>query len=141
MKGMYHGTGHRAVTHAFAGRGPAVYVSKSLTEDQPHVIIDRILSLGITSALLSPGLLKNITDSVASGIRSRESLQSLRTITLAGSFCPIDIAHKARAILPGHTPMIFVYATTETGGITSTEFDSTWVSGRVGRIVEQMEVK
>lgn len=141
MTGMYHGTGHRTVTHALAGRGPAVYVSKRLVEDKPHAIIDHIQSLGITSVLLPPRLLKRITDSIASGIRSRESLQSLQTITLAGSFCPTDIPHNAREILPSQIRMIVVYATTETGGIASTEISPAWVGGQVGRIVDQMEVR
>lgn len=79
--GMYHISGQHICNQACEGK---LRANISSADDAP-TILDQIQSFRISWALLPPRMMEAVTAAIRDGIRSRETLQSLKSIVVAGS--------------------------------------------------------
>ena len=135
--GIYHISGQSTCNRACAGKIRA-YLSSA---DDAPTILDRIQSFGITMTTLPPRTFENITTVIHTGIRSRETLQSLDTVVLGGSPSRKEAVEAFAALLPSHARLRAGYASTEAGLITMTSGDASLIPGYVGSIAPGVEFK
>lgn len=141
MIGVYHGTAQLIIAGAFATDGSVLYLSRALGPHEAPAIIDSIQSLGITSVLLTPPMVKSVTAAIVTGVRPQEALQPLRTVMLAGTPCPTDVAQGLRVLLPDHARLMVFYGSTEAASVAAIEVTPNWVTGQVGPVAAEVEAK
>ena len=135
--GIYHISGQSTCSRACAGKLPA-HLSAA---DDAMTILDRIQSSGITITTLPPRTIEAITAAIHTGVRSRESLQCINTVMVGGSPSRKEALEAFAALLPSHAVLRCVYASTETGIVSSTRGDAPWIPGSVGFLSSGVELK
>ena len=135
--GIYHISGQSTCNRACAGKIRA-YLSSA---DDAATILDKIQSFDITMTTLPPRTIEDITAAIHTGIRSRETLQSLDTVVLGGSPSRKEAVEAFAALLPSHARLRAGYASTEAGLITMTPGDVPCIPGYVGFVAPGVEFK
>lgn len=135
--GMYHISGLMPSCRACLGKS-TLYVS---TTEDAATVLDRIQSLGITSAMLPPRIMAAIADIINRGWRPLETLQSLRFVTFGGALCRKEIIEAFTRFLPSHASLICSYGSTESGPISAAACNTQWTIGNVGFPAPGVEVK
>ena len=129
--------GHNMCVRACAGRLP---VSVTSVDDAP-TLLEKIQAGRCSQIQLPPALMEAMTDAINSGLRSRETLQSMETILIGGTFARKDSVAAFTAILPSHTRLRTGYGCTESGIVTMTPIDAPWVQGYTGFLTRGVELK
>ena len=135
--GLYHVSGQLACNRAIAGN-LRTYISCA---DDVLIILDRIQSSGATFTLLAPRTIEAIAAAIHAGIRSRETLQSLKVVLVGGSPSRKEAVDDFAALLPSHTFLGSGFASTETGLISVSPYSAAWIPGDVGSIIPGIEIK
>lgn len=135
--GIFHVSSFNMCQRAFAGGLPMAITS---VEDAP-TLLDRIQALRISQIQLLPALMESIIDTINSGLRSREALQSLSTVLIGGTFSRKDSVTEFAALLPSHTRLRTGYGSTEAGIVSMTPIDAPWALGYTGFLTPKVELK
>ena len=135
--GIYHISGQMLCNRACAGKLHA-HLS---TADDAITILDRIQSSGITVVTLPPRTMEAITAAIHTGVRSRESLQSIGTVTVGGSPYRKEAVEAFTALLPSHSLLRSSYGSTEAGVVSMTPGDAPWTPGYIGAPLPGVELK
>ncbi|KAF3481894.1 uncharacterized protein GIQ15_04653 [Arthroderma uncinatum] len=135
--GLSHVSSLNMCNRACAGGLPMALTS---VVDAPS-LLDRMKAFSISQIQLSPALMESITETVKSGLRPADALQTLSTVLVGGTFSRKVSVEEFSALLPSHTRLRTGYGSTEAGIVTMTPIDAPWELGYTGVLTPKVELK
>jgi 4-coumarate--CoA ligase len=135
--GLSHVSSLNMCQQACAGRLPMALTSVT---DAP-TFLDRIQAGSISQIQLSPAMMESMTETITSGLRSKDCLKSLSTVLVGGTFSRKVSVEEFMALLPSHTRVRTGYGSTEAGIVSMTPIDTPWELGFCGVLTPKVELK
>lgn len=133
---MHHVSGISVSGAAALGK-QITYISK---QRDAVSTIDLIEKFEITTILLHPRLMEDMTEIVRSGKRDRAALRSLRSMTVGGSVVNGHTALAFKALLSDGAVVQAPYGSTEAGVVTTLPSGTPFIADHVGNVAPEAEL-